>query len=140
MMIGGTTMSTCMLYDGDKVKATPYFHINNNGYLVLDFGRKKVTKTLKERGRWGRGMEEEVEEPHNYLTGSKVVCWLFHGCPLEGEECGHLCGHPNCLNPRHLKWISKSENSLMRKGHKEGGRGVVPLQWRQGGGQELRWG
>lgn len=81
-----------------------------------------------------------MEEPHIYLSGSKVVCWLFHGCPKEGEECGHLCGHPNCLNPRHLRWVTKSENSLMKKEHREGRRGVVPERWRVGNGQEQRWG
>lgn len=140
MMIMGTSTSTCMLYDVDKVKTTPYFSINNNGYLVLDFGRGKVTKREKKRDRWGGWRETLVEKPSIYLSGSKVVCWLFHGCPKEGEECGHLCGHPNCLNPRHLRWLSKSENLVMRKEHKEGGRGVVPEVWRVGHGQEQRWG
>ena len=142
MMIVGTPtpMSTCMLYDGSKVKATPYFKTNNNGYLLLDFGKHKVTKSVKKRGRLGGWSEREVEEPQLILTGSKVVCWLFHGCPKGKEECGHLCGHPNCLNPRHLRWVSKTQNSLMVKWHKEGNRGKVPVEWREGGGQELRWG
>lgn len=128
MLPEANNKSTCMLYDPAKVQATQYFSINNNGYLVLDFGRYRRVIITKKRGRWGKVMEEEVEEPQLQVQGGRVLCWLFHGCPGEGQECGHLCGHPNCLNPRHHKWVSKGENKRMQQWHRGGHRGEVPQQ------------
>lgn len=131
----GPLRSTCMLYDVGKVQSTKYFSINSSGYLVLDFGRHTQVKQRKKRGRGHEGMVDVVEVKPLQLAGSKVVCWLFHGCPGGDEECAHLCGHPDCLNPRHLKWVTKRDNQLMKRYHMSGGRGQV-----EGGHIGLEWG
>jgi hypothetical protein len=91
-----------------------YFNLHKKGYFNLDFGKGEMVPR--------KGKKEKVLR---VIVGAHViVCWLFHGPPpSKGLEVGHLCGHPNCLNPMHLHWCSKHTNALVRKWHKQNGRG-----------------
>lgn len=42
----------------------------------------------------------------------RYVCTQVHGLPApEQTDCAHSCGHKRCLNPRHLRWATRRENS-----------------------------
>ena len=44
-------------------------------------------------------------------TASRVMCAMAHGKPNEITKiAGHSCGRAICVNPRHLSWITPSEN------------------------------
>jgi hypothetical protein len=48
----------------------------------------------------------------------RIVCWLVWGPPTQHDKvCSHLCGHPNCVNPHHLRWVSEATNQRMRRFH-----------------------
>lgn len=44
------------------------------------------------------------------VRASRYVCERAHGkCPT-GKECAHSCGVRVCVNKRHLRWATRSEN------------------------------
>jgi hypothetical protein len=54
----------------------------------------------------------------------RVAYVLFVGPLADGEEVGHSCNNPSCVNPEHLCKQSKSEN--VAEGNRRGGlRGAV---------------
>ena len=60
---------------------------------------------------------------------SRAMCKLAHGEPPTPEhEAAHSCGmgHRGCLNPRHLRWATRSENKLDTHEH-----GTMPRGQRQ---------
>lgn len=56
----------------------------------------------------------------------RVVCEVVHG-PSDGirDQVAHSCGkgHLGCVNPRHLRWATRSENQLERASHGTSNRG-----------------
>jgi hypothetical protein len=58
-------------------------------------------------------------------SAARVVCEAVNGMPSGNEEAAHTCGngHLGCINPRHLRWASHSENMLDRVGHGTANRG-----------------
>lgn len=88
---------------------------HRRGYAVIAMG------SVEER----RGRKKIKYMKKVTFGAHHLVCWLFHGPPGKGQESGHLCGHPNCLNPCHLKWVSKVVNSYMTLWHHQNGRGSI---------------
>jgi len=42
----------------------------------------------------------------------RYVCTQVHGHPAPDQtDCAHSCGHKRCINPRHLRWATRRENS-----------------------------
>jgi hypothetical protein len=56
----------------------------------------------------------------------RVVCEIVNG-PSKGDknQVAHNCGKGNlgCVNPRHLRWATRSENQLDRAAHGTSNRG-----------------
>jgi hypothetical protein len=49
---------------------------------------------------------------------NRVMCIEAHGePPTPKHQAAHECGNCACLNPRHLKWKTPSENQLDKAGH-----------------------
>jgi hypothetical protein len=62
------------------------------------------------RGRDGRGRTASEIAPQAH----RAMCILVHGePPSPAHEAAHACGkgHEGCINPKHLRWATPSENS-----------------------------
>lgn len=54
-----------------------------------------------------------VDYKGRQTSASNVACRLAHGePPTDKHECAHNCGkgHEGCVNPKHLRWATKTEN------------------------------
>lgn len=54
------------------------------------------------------------------LYAHRFMCELAHGpAPADKPQCRHLCGngHLGCVNPKHLRWATQSENHFDRRRH-----------------------
>jgi hypothetical protein len=52
----------------------------------------------------------------------RLICEAAHGPqPTPKHVAAHSCGNNGCINPRHLRWATQSENMLDREAH-----GTVP--------------
>src|SRR5258708_5289386 len=46
------------------------------------------------------------------------MCILAHGePPTARHQAAHFCGAPSCVNPRHLRWATHTENQADRAVH-----------------------
>lgn len=55
-----------------------------------------------------------------HALAHRVMCEKVHGpAPTRQHEAAHSCGkgHEGCVNPKHLRWATKSENALDAMGH-----------------------
>ena len=58
------------------------------------------------------------------LGAHRLVCEIVHGPPsMEGMDTAHSCGVRSCVNPRHLRWATRSENLADRLIHGTDQRG-----------------
>lgn len=48
----------------------------------------------------------------------RYVCLKFHGLPVRSAmHAAHSCGNKICVNPRHIRWASRSENEGDKRRH-----------------------
>jgi len=87
-----------------------HVHHNDDECLIWPFGKD------------GRGYGKVT---HSFSRrANRVMCMLAHGEPPEGRpDSAHSCGVPSCVNPRHLRWASESENMMDRVAHGTANRG-----------------
>ena len=46
-----------------------------------------------------------------FYQASRLVCAIAHGMPESSDiEAAHECGNSACVNPKHLRWATGSEN------------------------------
>jgi hypothetical protein len=89
-----------MKSDTDRCIVWPYLR-NNKGYAVI--------------GKGG-GMK----------LVTRIVCEQTHGAPKKNWHAAHICGkgHTGCVNPRHLRWATPSENHFDKRHHGTDNRGI----------------
>lgn len=76
-------------------------------------------------GRTSRGAAAVNVDGRN-VPAARVMCAMAHGpAPTPDHEAAHGCGkgHEACVNPRHLRWATRSENQQDRLIHGTHGRG-----------------
>ena len=83
-------------YVGDDCLIYPY-NRTRDGYAV-----------------WKEGYRTKTIYIHN------LYCEHKHGpCPPDKQEAGHTCGngHLGCVNPNHVRWVTRKENEADKKLH-----------------------
>lgn len=46
------------------------------------------------------------------VLAHRYVCEQRHGpCPIDKLDAAHSCGRKRCINPNHLRWATRAENS-----------------------------
>jgi hypothetical protein len=72
------------------------------------------------------GWRPTVNAGDRTTPASCYVCQIIHGTPPTNKhEAAHSCGngHLGCINPRHLRWATRSENQEDRIMHGTSNRG-----------------
>lgn len=79
----------------------------------------------------GRRGDAVVLHNGKQRSASRVMCEIAHGIPDESLnlECAHNCGngHLGCMNPKHLRWDTRSGNhadKVLHGTHNRGERNV----------------
>lgn len=83
-------------------------HVNHQGRACLPW-------PFCREARSGRGLLGYNGQQH---WAPRLMCELAHGKPpTPKHEAAHECGkgHYGCVNPRHLKWKTTSQNQLDRR-------------------------
>lgn len=91
----GTALSflqgVAAVFDSDECLIWPY-RLSKNGYGTLRTGAKN-------------------------RYAHRVLCEIIHGTPPNALDAAHSCGNRACVNPRHLRWASRSDNLHDARGH-----------------------
>lgn len=70
-----------------------------------------------QRTRYGYGT---VRHNGKHRVASRVMCEIAHGlAPSPNMDAAHTCGHgaQGCMNPRHLQWETRRQNSADKIRH-----------------------
>lgn len=66
---------------------------------------------------WDRGRAGKYGAIRSGVRCHRRVCEWYHGEPAAGMHAAHSCGHPLCVNPRHLRWATAAENIADKAKH-----------------------
>lgn len=71
----------------------------------------------KSKGGYG------VLRARHFNSAYAAVCEMAHGPrPSSNHDAAHLCGNRACVNPNHIRWVTKSENMRHMIPHGTNGR------------------
>ena len=66
----------------------------------------------------------EMRYKNKTTRSHRVVCELYHGTPpFPRADAAHTCGNKLCINPRHIRWATRSENETDKIAHGRSNRG-----------------
>ena len=119
--------------------------------LAERFYRKVLQHPLEDGGCWewtgayspgNRYWAPVVREGGQGSRVLRAVRWVLQqktGESGEGLEAGHACDNQRCVNPEHLRWVTREENvqetqERFWKGRKVWERSVEGVVRRAGGG------
>lgn len=89
------------------------------GLLALQTDECLLWPRGKEGGGYGSVCIDGVVR-----RASVVACESLHGQrPTSHHQAAHSCGKPACVNPRHLRWATPTENAADRLIHDTHARG-----------------
>lgn len=61
-------------------------------------------------------------------TAHRAVCEEVHGAaPAKKMDAAHRCGVKLCVNPKHIRWATRSENELDKNDQGRGHRGELSV-------------
>lgn len=49
-----------------------------------------------------------------------LICEMVYGSRPSGMDAAHRCGVRLCVNPRHVRWATRSENEIDKRAHGTG--------------------
>lgn len=91
---------------------------------------KSKTGPNLEYGSLSKGQSRYGRRAH------RVVCGIAHGePPSERHHAAHLCGNSLCVNPKHIRWATPSQNQLDKRGH---GTACTPVSLDPSRAEEMR--
>lgn len=69
-----------------------------------------------------RPVIQEAGRGSRVLNAARVICALYQGpAPTPAHEAGHTCPggeQEDCVNPRHLVWMTRTENEQWKQAHR----------------------
>lgn len=66
-----------------------------------------------------RGYRPNLRMGRSFINPARLICSWYHGdAPSPAHEAGHTCPlgeNSRCVNPRHLQWMSRTENEHYKR-------------------------
>lgn len=126
----GGAVGLCRPHYKKKIKYGDACHVNGRRSLALDWIKANVGHSLDEcliwpfyRTKHGYG---ELSSSEFSKLAHRVMCMMAHGHPENiGMDVAHSCGngHLGCVNPKHLRWDTRSGNFKDKLAHGTDNRG-----------------
>lgn len=105
-------------YDQERPTEEEWRPYRDTGYEVSSLGRVRLPGrpcvTPMKKGSWGHVKVKIRPDAHSKPRDHAVhrmVCEVFNGQPLPGQECRHLNGLPADNRPDNLVWGTRLENA-----------------------------
>ena len=114
-----------------------YERMKRTGRLDLPSTEDRFwAKVEKSDGCWiwtgakSLGGYAQVGIDHKVVYGHRYAYEIARGPIPDGEQIDHMCHNRACVNPDHLRPVTRSENGLNRRGPQSGSKsGVLGVAW-----------
>ena len=97
---------------GDPLAGGPKLHVRQK--WIDDHVNYQGDECLRWPFSYGRGGRGQMKLNGHHTTASRAMCAAAHGpAPQSGMHAAHSCGNGNqgCVNPKHLRWATPTENA-----------------------------